>query len=85
MVFGVTLFPVLVYGLATWFMGPSSSAMIGASATLIDFYTYIYGALLDMGKDGMVAWGIVCAPYMVYEIVLLFQVAPKVLKKAPRS
>ncbi|MGD9161471.1 MAG: hypothetical protein PVG39_23865 [Desulfobacteraceae bacterium] len=63
MIFGLTLFPVVVHWLKKLFMD--------SSCTILDYYEYFYSSLLDMGMDGMVAWGIACGPYMVYEIALL--------------
>ena len=36
-------------------------------------YWDFYKLLLDMGKDGLFAWCIVSAPYMVYEVYLLIK------------
>lgn len=60
---GFTLFPGMIYAANVVF---SSSSL-----TLTGYYSNLYGSLLDVGKDGMVAWCIVCAPYMAYEVYLL--------------
>ncbi|BBO86550.1 hypothetical protein DSCO28_71160 [Desulfosarcina ovata subsp. sediminis] len=62
-IFGLTLFPAVVYGL--------KALLIDSPATFSDDLASFYRSLLDMGWDGMVAWGIACGPYMVYEIILL--------------
>jgi hypothetical protein len=62
-IFGLTLFPAVVYGLKALF--------VDSSTTISGYYVSFYRSLMDMGRDGMVAWGIACGPYMVYEIVLL--------------
>ena len=63
MIFGLTLFPAIVHGMKDLF--------VDFSGTIFGFYSWFYRSLLDMAKDGMIAWGIACGPYMVYEIVLL--------------
>jgi hypothetical protein len=65
MVFGLTLFPGIFY-----FVG---KVFITSSKTIFDFYSYFYGSLLDMGQDGLIAWGIACGPYLLYEAYLLLQ------------
>lgn len=62
--FGLTLFPGMVYAL-----GKSLIALPYAS--IFDFYSYFYWSLLDMGEDGLIAWGIACGPSMLYEGYLL--------------
>jgi hypothetical protein len=62
-VFGLTLFPGLIFLIKTIF--------ISSNATISAYYSELYGALLDLGKDGMVAWCFVCIPYMAYEVYLL--------------
>jgi hypothetical protein len=61
-IFGLTLFPAIVHGLKVLF--------ITSPITMLSYYANFYRSLLDMGWDGMAAWGIACVPYMVYEIVL---------------
>ena len=61
--FGFTLFPCIIYA-ANVVFSPSASTLTG-------YYSNLYGSLLDLGKDGMYAWCIVCAPYMAYEVYLL--------------
>jgi hypothetical protein len=46
--------------------------------TIPAFYSNFYRLLLDTGKDGLFAWCIVSAPYMVYEVYLLIK---KLLKR----
>lgn len=63
LVFGFTLFPALVFfGKALFF---------SSSETISDYYAKTYGALMDWGMDGMLAWCVVCAPYLVYDIYLI--------------
>lgn len=63
LIFGFTLFPALVfYGKALLF--PSSE-------TISDYYAKIYGALMDWSMDGMLAWCVVCTPYLIYDICLI--------------
>jgi hypothetical protein len=62
-IFGLTLFPAVFYGLKALF--------IGSPGTFSGDFASFYRSLMDMGRDGMVAWGIACGPYMAYEIVLL--------------
>jgi len=62
-IFGLTLFPAVVYGLKALF--------IDSPSIFSDDFASFYHSLMDMGWDGMMAWGIACGPYMVYEIVLL--------------
>ena len=63
MIFGLTLFPGMIYIVGKIF--------ITSSNAISDFYSYFYGSLLDMGQDGLIVWGIACGPYLVYEGYLL--------------
>jgi hypothetical protein len=63
--FGLTLFPGLIFLIKTIF--------ISSDTTISAYYSELYGSLLDVGKDGMVAWCFVCAPYMAYELYLLIK------------
>lgn len=63
LVFGFSIFPAIVY----W----GEELLFPSGQTLSEFYGKIYGALMDLGMDGMVAWCIVCAPYLAYDIYLV--------------
>ena len=65
MIFGLTLFPGMIYIVGKIF--------ITSSNTISDFYSYFYGSLLDMGQDGLIVWGIASGPYLVYEGYLLLR------------
>lgn len=65
MIFGLTLFPGIIYVVG--------KLLITTSMTISDFYYYFYGSLLDIGKDGLIVWGIASAPYFFYEVYLLLQ------------
>jgi hypothetical protein len=54
MIFGLTLFPAIVYWIKELFLESSD--------TISGYYGYFYSSLLDMGMDGMVVWGIACGP-----------------------
>ena len=60
MVFGLTLFPGMVHIV----QGIFTDSDIAVRA----FYAGFYPSLLDMGTQGIIAWCIVCGPYMVHEI-----------------
>lgn len=66
LIFGFTIFPAVVY----W----AGKLLFSSGQTLSEYYsTTIYGSLSDWGMDGMIAWGIVCVPYIVYDIFLLIK------------
>ncbi|MGD9160862.1 MAG: hypothetical protein PVG39_20755 [Desulfobacteraceae bacterium] len=65
MIFGLTLFPAIVYWL--------KKLLVDSSGAIWDYYGYFYRSLMDMGMDGVVVWGIACGPYMVYEVLLLLR------------
>lgn len=65
LVFGFTLFPAVVY----W----GEKLLSTSSQTLSEFYAKLYGALMDWGMDGMLAWCVVCTPYLAYDIYLIIQ------------
>jgi hypothetical protein len=63
MIFGLTLLPGMIFFIKAIF--------VISPITLSDFYSSFYGSLLDMGKDGLIVWGIACSPYLAYEVYLL--------------
>ena len=63
LVFGFSLFPAMVF----W----GEELLFPSNQTVSEFYSKIYGALMDWGMDGMFAWCVVCTPYLVYDIYLI--------------
>ena len=64
-VFGFVFLPGIIFLMESIFNSPTK--------TMPAFYTNFYKSLLYTGKDGLLAWCIVCAPYMVYEVYLLIK------------
>lgn len=64
-ILGFTLLPGVVH-LVGKILGTSS---ITIEASYLEFY----GSLLDIGKDGFIAWSIAFAPYMAYEVYMLLK------------
>ena len=65
LVCGATVFPAIAY----WGWKLVSPSL----GTLSEFYAWIYGSLMDLGVDGMLAWGVICTPYLAYDIFLLIK------------
>jgi hypothetical protein len=64
-VFGLTLFPAIVFLIRNMFLNPGTP--------LLSSYVTFYRSLLDVGVDGMISWSIACVPYFAYDVSLLIK------------
>jgi hypothetical protein len=65
MIFGLTLFPIVVYLF--------QKAFLHREDTVLTFYSDFYRSLLHFDREGFFAWGVACTPYFVYEIFLVIR------------
>ena len=66
LVLGFTIFPAVAYWVG--------QLLFPSGQNLSEFYAItIYGSLMDWGIDGMFAWGVICIPYLVYDVFLLIK------------
>lgn len=65
LIFGLILLPSIIYGLGRLIFSHSSNINL--------FYGNFYGSLLELSEKGLLAWGVVFIPYVVYESYLLMQ------------
>ena len=64
-IFGFSLFPGIVFLISKIFFAETTA--------ISAFYTKFYGSLLDFGTDGLFSWCIVCAPYLIYDLYLIWK------------
>jgi hypothetical protein len=62
-VFGLTLFPGIVFLIRNLFSATNPS--------LLTSYAGFYGSLLDFSVDGLISWSIACVPYFAYDVSLM--------------
>jgi hypothetical protein len=44
-----------------------------SDTTISAYYAGFYQSLTDVGMDGVYSWGVVCAPYIAYDVFLLIK------------
>lgn len=64
-VFGLTLFPGIIFLIRSLFFA--------SNAALLSSYAAFYGSLLDFSVEGMISWSIACVPYFAYDVYLMIK------------
>jgi len=64
-VFGLTLFPGIVFVVRNLFSASNTA--------LSTSYAGFYGSLLEFSVKGMISWSIACVPYFAYDVSLMIK------------